>query len=216
MAETDHAETRRRAILVAAADLFDARGYAATTMEEVAAGAGISKGSIYNYFRSKNDLFTQLYSEMTAVDEDQADALLGRPGSAMQKIEALMDYWFNRLDEHMRLGRLTLEFWATGAREQENGGLSSLLQGTYGRWLDRIAEVLAAGVANGELSGQLDPRPAANMFIGVLNGLLVHMILNVGVRVDEELLPAVKRSVLAGLGATAAGEAHAPGPGEEC
>ena len=52
---------RRQAIIAAAQEAFDAHGYAATTIDEVAAKAGISKGNIYNYFRSKEELFEQVF-----------------------------------------------------------------------------------------------------------------------------------------------------------
>ena len=57
---------RREEILAAAEKVFEANGYAAATIDAVAAAAGVAKGSIYNYFKSKQDLFTQLFSELIA------------------------------------------------------------------------------------------------------------------------------------------------------
>jgi AcrR family transcriptional regulator len=60
--ETNTAETRgdakRRAILDVAGDVFRERGYAAASMSEIAAKVGGSKGTLYNYFRSKEELFS--------------------------------------------------------------------------------------------------------------------------------------------------------------
>lgn len=50
-------ERRRQAILEVARELFQAQGYAATSMSEIAARLGGSKGTLYNYFRSKEELF---------------------------------------------------------------------------------------------------------------------------------------------------------------
>jgi AcrR family transcriptional regulator len=199
MASTEHAEARRQAILDAAMALFDRQGYSATTMEEVAVGAGISKGSIYNYFQSKQDLFTQLFTETIATDQVDAEAMFAQPVSATHRMESLLDFWFSRLESHLRVGRLTLEFWATAAREERSGRLAELLQGTYNRWLDRVAPVMAQGAAAGEFNSDLDPRAGATWLIGLLNGLMLHMILNVGVTIDEQLLPSLKRTILGAL-----------------
>lgn len=55
--------SRRHQLLAAAAARFDAAGYAATTMSEIAAEAGLAKGTTYLYFRSKEALFLGLLLE---------------------------------------------------------------------------------------------------------------------------------------------------------
>jgi AcrR family transcriptional regulator len=49
--------TKRERLLAAATQLFSERGYAATDMAELAARAGVAKGSLYNYFSSKDELY---------------------------------------------------------------------------------------------------------------------------------------------------------------
>jgi AcrR family transcriptional regulator len=201
MSVADQTESRRKAILNAAMALFDRQGYAATTMEEVAAGAGISKGSVYNYFQSKQDLFAQLFTATNADDETEAAYLFDGSLEPTAAIEGLLDFWYTSLERHLRVGRLTLEFWAAAAREERNGPLAELLQGTYRGWLDWIAPVIANGVVTGEFQTDLDPRAAATLLVGVLHGLLLQLILNLGVTVDDEFLPSLKQAVLAALGA---------------
>ena len=58
--ESPKSEARRRAILDVAREVFLSRGFAATSMSEVATRLGGSKGTLYNYFRSKEDLFAAL------------------------------------------------------------------------------------------------------------------------------------------------------------
>jgi AcrR family transcriptional regulator len=55
--ETARSDAKRRAILGVASDIFLAQGYAATSMSEIAAKVGGSKATLYNYFRSKDELF---------------------------------------------------------------------------------------------------------------------------------------------------------------
>jgi TetR/AcrR family transcriptional repressor of mexJK operon len=56
-------DARRRAILDVASEVFLAQGYAATSMSEIAARLGGSKGTLYNYFRSKEELFSAFIAD---------------------------------------------------------------------------------------------------------------------------------------------------------
>jgi len=67
--EATRGEGKRRAILDVAHDVFLAQGYAATSMSEIAAKLGGSKGTLYNYFRSKEELFSAFMSDVCS---DQA------------------------------------------------------------------------------------------------------------------------------------------------
>jgi TetR/AcrR family transcriptional regulator, mexJK operon transcriptional repressor len=55
--DLSRSDARRRAILDVASEVFLAQGYAAASMSEIAARLGGSKGTLYNYFRSKEELF---------------------------------------------------------------------------------------------------------------------------------------------------------------
>jgi AcrR family transcriptional regulator len=210
----DHTESRRKAILDSAMKLFDGQGYSATTMEEVAVGAGISKGSIYNYFHSKQDLFTLLFAEATMAEEAEVDRLIEQPTPAIAKMQAMLGFWFSRFEDNLRVGRLTLEFWATAARQERDGGLAEMLQAAYGRWLARVAKVIEQGIGSGEFLPHLDARTEATLFVGVIHGLMVHRLLRIGAEVDERLLASLKRSVLAGLGARLAQMPGGPSEGD--
>jgi TetR/AcrR family transcriptional regulator, mexJK operon transcriptional repressor len=56
-------DAKRRAILDVASEVFLAQGYAATSMSEIAAKLGGSKGTLYNYFRSKEELFSAFITD---------------------------------------------------------------------------------------------------------------------------------------------------------
>lgn len=62
--EGARADNRRRTILGVAREKFLSRGYAATSMSEIAVALGGSKGTLYNYFRSKEELFEALMADI--------------------------------------------------------------------------------------------------------------------------------------------------------
>src|SRR5262245_55202923 len=74
--ESDPRVVRSRAAVVAAArTLFLSKGYAGTTMEEIAALAGLTKRTLYNNYGDKNALFTQIVANVLALAEAFVRAL---------------------------------------------------------------------------------------------------------------------------------------------
>lgn len=203
-------EDRRAAILNAAIEIFDARGFAAATMEEVAAAAGISKGSVYNYFNNKQDLFHQVFDNTVADVRTRVLELMAQPLPASQKLLAMVDYYFQRLDQCKRVGRLVLECWATAARDVREGELSEFLRRFYAQGLELISSVLRKGVESGEFQLQFEPEVGAALIMGVLDGIQVQVVLEVGVKVDEQLKAGLARAVMAGL--TAGDKLPPPAP----
>lgn len=65
---SQHAEATRRAVLTAARSLFGAKGYAQTSVDEIADAARVTKGAVYHHFAGKEALFRAVY------DEAEADA----------------------------------------------------------------------------------------------------------------------------------------------
>ncbi len=69
-------EARPGEIVAAALELFAERGFAATKLEDVAARAGIAKGTIYLYFPTKEELFRAVLREGWLPNLDQAEAMV--------------------------------------------------------------------------------------------------------------------------------------------
>lgn len=70
---------RHRAIVFAAADLFAAKGFAETTMEDIAALAEVSPPTIYNYFRSKSDILLGLLEISKEMMDEALDRIIENP-----------------------------------------------------------------------------------------------------------------------------------------
>ncbi|HEV56075.1 MAG TPA: TetR/AcrR family transcriptional regulator [Phycisphaerales bacterium] len=110
---------RRQDILNAAQAVFDMKGYTESTVEEIAGKANISKGSVYNYFGSKEELFAAVFAEALAADHSVVDGLIGTNAPASQKLQGLLDHVFERLEAHTLSGRLIMELWAVAAKKAE-------------------------------------------------------------------------------------------------
>lgn len=82
----DEGGTKRRAVLSAAADLFLGQGYSATSMDQIAQRAVVSKATVYAYFPSKEALF----AEMCAIKAAQREALIAEVVAAGSDIRTAL------------------------------------------------------------------------------------------------------------------------------
>jgi TetR/AcrR family transcriptional regulator len=90
-------EARPGELLAAALDLFVEKGFAATRAEEVAQRAGVSKGTLFLYFPSKEELFKAVVREhISGTIRDAFGELANYPGSSSELVQYLMLQWWER------------------------------------------------------------------------------------------------------------------------
>ncbi len=205
MAKDTNAPDRRTQILAAAAKVFNEHGFAGATVDEVASQANISKGSVYNYFKSKQDLFVQVFTESFTQDEQEMASHLTEPTTTAGKIDMVFDEWYGRFGKYTQEGALVLEFWLWAAR-QGDSVLTETFHNLYVRWRERISAIITEGLANGELRADLDPQIAATTIMASMDGLVLQGILGVGLTIDDDFIARLKRGFRSALGLGPAGE----------
>jgi AcrR family transcriptional regulator len=143
----ERAEARRRDILVAAARVFARDGFAAATLDDVARKAGVTKGVIYYYFRSKEEIYTEIRATAIrdAIERLEANIARGAPpaDSLRAAIRDLVGHIFDDLDRFANVLR------ADSRLSAESRVLVRELQQTYERLMRGIVE---AGIKDGTLA----------------------------------------------------------------
>ena len=192
-------KARRRSILTAAEGVFEAHGYAAATIEQVAAKAGVAKGSVYNYFQSKQDLFRQVLTEALSEDEAELGRLVASRTRASEKLQGFFDWSFSRLEHCKRVGGLILESWAKAAQEEDRGQMSETFHQVNRRWRDRVAAIIDEGIRCGEFIADVQPRQVASLILALLDGLTVHAIMGAGDEIDDKMRAELRRGLMRAL-----------------
>src|SRR5215218_7025071 len=100
---------RRDEILSAARACFAAHGYAATTIELIAAESGASNGSIYHHFGSKDGILAALYSEALAWYQEETLAVLAEADSAEVGIRGVVVHHLEWVEAHPEQTRTLFE-----------------------------------------------------------------------------------------------------------
>lgn len=95
---TRRKEARPEEITAAALELFVERGFAATRLEDVAARAGVSKGTVYLYFTSKEDLFKAVVREGLVLPiAEMKDVVAQFSGNSFDLLRMLVHGWWEKV-----------------------------------------------------------------------------------------------------------------------
>jgi AcrR family transcriptional regulator len=171
--QPDRAEERRQQIMEAALACFARKGYYKTTMDDIVAESGLSKGSLYWYFKSKDDLFVSLVKSFFLDMRQDSEAILAQHATASAKLRAIAQYFVKFFEEMEPFFTVFFEFWMKSALTQEiNEWFSDLL----GQYQGVIAGILQEGVASGEFKAS-DARDLALAFMAVFDGLFFYAML---------------------------------------
>jgi len=165
--QTEKAEETRRRIVRAAAERFTAHGYAATSLSDVIAAAGSTKGGFYFHFASKAELGLAVVAD--AREQFTAD-VLAATGEYVRGSDQLVAM-VRAIAEHSKakpaasgLGRLCMEL-----REEPQVAVGDL--DPYGGWVRLVAELLERAQREGDLDPAADTLESARYAVGAYVGV---------------------------------------------
>ena len=170
-------EEKKRQILKTAIRVFAKRGFPKTKMTDIAEAASVGKGTIYEYFRSKEDLF------MSAIDfyfEETEQKIVKNLKNFDDPVERLHAYF--KGCSHMLSGdfldfaEIALDLWAEGLRH--NNQLSGFdISRVYQKYRQQIIRILNEGIRQNRFKN-IDPTITAAVIIGSLDGLLIQWLMD--------------------------------------
>lgn len=158
------AAAQRREIRRAARRVFGRRGVRGTGLAHVARAAGMGRSSLYHYYPDKRSLVRDLQRDLLEEEAALFAAAVDGAGTAVERVQELLRTNVALFDEWVRLAPLVFDLRASQAR-----GFRAFFE----RLRDSLGSVIAAGQASGQIARALDPRLAAAVLIGAIDGLLL-------------------------------------------
>jgi AcrR family transcriptional regulator len=158
----DDREAKRRAVLRTAVQMFNERGFHATSLEDVAARLGISKPTIYHYLGNKDQVLLECCAIGVEQMREAADAARRLPGAGIERLRSfLRRYAEINMDD---FGRCVIRTGEEVLTEHSARRFRSLK-----KEIDRaMRELIAAAIADGSIA-ETDPKILAFTLAGALN-----------------------------------------------
>ena len=169
---------KKAAILEAAMKQFARKGIAATKMTDIAEEAGIGKGTIYEYFPTKEAIFNEAFNVFyTSMDRELMQIVHSDlPVSA--KLEALMEKSLSMLiRDDPDFATIMMDFWAEGIRNKDDNSGMTKLDELYKNYRKLLADLIQEGIDNGEFR-PLSPVSTASIIMGALDGIYLQWFLD--------------------------------------
>jgi TetR/AcrR family transcriptional regulator, repressor for uid operon len=173
---------RREQIIAAGLACFARSGYHATTMADVAAQAGVSKGTPYLYFAGKEALFLALHEQWDCRTGDRVNAGIAALTDAERRsprrvLHAIAAAIAGHVAADPETCRVLMEARALAAHEP---AITVAVAAADARTHDQLERLIAAGITAGEWPGGTDPALAAWLFTAGLYGLMAQWHLEPG------------------------------------
>jgi AcrR family transcriptional regulator len=173
-ARVDRAERTRQRLLDAAAHCFTSTSYSKTTVEEIAAAAGVSKAVVYHHFRGKEAVLEALL-ERTLADWARVSNLDAYRSAGAGVLDAFERSLRASLDYARQSPLLRSLFQLDPAVLLGLGG-SSAVQRSMAEARERMVAAARSGLASGELRPELDAERVADLLRLVMIALCDHLM----------------------------------------
>ncbi|MUV36717.1 Fatty acid metabolism regulator protein [Lentibacillus sp. JNUCC-1] len=187
-------EERRVKILQAALECFSQKGYYASKVDDIVQYSNMSKGSIYNYFSGKEDIFISILQHETQKAHAVMDAKLKEISSPLEQLR----YWIKSDIPYdptkKKLMRVHIEFWLYSTDSPE---VQHVLKDRFDFNFEKVKDIIIAGQKQGEIKADIDPEKAAATFWELHDGLWLHKIIGYAEEKIEERILKMEKTMMA-------------------
>jgi AcrR family transcriptional regulator len=190
-------DDRRARILDAARRLCASAGLESVRMEAIAAEAHVSKGTLYRFFASKEDLLlASLIDSHTRESYTAPASARGAPWQGGDRLEAVLDDYARFLAEATERMPLNLQVWALAADPARGEALHrALREKAYPLREGPLLEALHEGIRAGRYRADVDPEAFVATALAVFDGMLYRSTFDPG-HADPQRLQAAFRILL--------------------
>ncbi|WP_066050275.1 TetR/AcrR family transcriptional regulator [Robertmurraya korlensis] len=162
-----------RQIIDAAVIVIAENGYHQAQVSKIAKQAGVADGTIYLYFKNKEDILISLFQEKMGAFIEKIEEKIEGKQSAAEKLLLMIEMHFNMLSVDRHLAIVTqLEL------RQSNKDLRLKINEVLKGYLEVVDNILIEGRDSGEFSQELDIRLARQMIFGTMDETVTTWVMN--------------------------------------
>lgn len=177
----DQEKLVRERLLSSALELFITKGYAATSVREIVAAAGVSKPALYYYFGSKEGIYLELMNGALATFEALVAEVTAVPGTVQDRVMRFCIGLYDGSLSNIAIVRLIYSIYFGPPQ----GAPTFPIEQFFDRMLEILGTLVREGVTSGELR-PVDQRDTTWAIVACLNIVLEEQICHSPPRVDRE------------------------------
>jgi len=185
---TDRGEKRPR-LVKAAASIFAEKGYATTRVADIAERAGIGKGTIYEYFSSKEALLFAVFESINEDITSRMNAVLDDDEPTQEQLFNLLRLGAEVITEQRELQPVVLDFWAASRGSGFEQSYREAVVASYTQYRKLVAEFIRSGQHDKKFRVDVDADALAATVVATVDGLGVQFYFDSSIdprRITEE------------------------------
>jgi len=168
----EEAAITREQLLEKALAAFSKKGYAATTLADIAKEAEVTRGAIYWHFGSKAELYNTLIREYADRGNVIMQQAIDEGGTLLDILRRVFVRQLEAVEEDSALrAMIELQIFKTGLMPELEEGRQQQIEGSIGL-VEMLAGVMEQGVQAGLLRSDVDPKEMARVYLAYQNGLI--------------------------------------------
>jgi len=184
----------RQRLLAAALALFNEKGYAATSVRELVAAAGVTKPVLYYYFGNKEGIYLELMQSSSGTFESLVARIVSLDGSAQERIIHFCSDLFDISVQRLALVRLMYAIYYGPPQ----GAPPLDLEAYFVGMMELIQRLVRAGIAGGELK-EGSAEDVARAIIAILTSAINDQLCPRESRLDREGMVRMLRLLMTGI-----------------
>jgi AcrR family transcriptional regulator len=165
-------ENRKNAILKVARKLFFDKGFKSVTIDNIAAKAELSKGSIYLCFDSKEEIYVQVLIAENIERNKKTSDFVSKESSASELLLEFTSSYIDYFLSNNELFRILMTFMLHSDQMNLTEEQNNQLIRTTNENIRIISEIIQKGIDSGEFSPGINVRQVQNAIWGLLNGII--------------------------------------------
>jgi AcrR family transcriptional regulator len=174
MPKPDISAQRREQILDAAQNVFSRAGFERARMDDIVQESGLSKGALYWYFKSKDEIIQAILDRIFMTEMSEALALAELDAPAGERLQDFYRIGVAEIRKLQPLFPLFYEFVPLVARRKK---VREIVLQYYKRYIDVAQQIVEQGIESGEFK-PVDPESTATLLVGYLEGMTLMWFLD--------------------------------------
>lgn len=169
-------EQKRQDIVEASLQVFKCKGYQGTRIIDIAKEAGIGKGTVYEYFHSKDEIILGVFDELFLDYEQLLYTRVKSDRASIEEIISSVASALEDLDDCAELIPVYFELWSSRQLCESLG-----LRERMGKWFERLSaaytQLIEKGQRSQEISPEINARAFARTLVSAIDGIIWHYCL---------------------------------------